>query len=98
MAETPPYTFEWDAAKAVSNIRKHGVTFEEAVTAFGDPLSRTVSDPDHSEEEDRFILIGRSRGDRLVVVVQTERADRIRIISARLASKREKREHEEEQS
>ncbi len=97
MTETPPYTFEWDAAKAFSNRRKHGISFEEAVSAFGDPLSRTIADPDHSEEEARSILIGQSKRARLVIVVHTERGDRIRIISARLASKREKREHEEEQ-
>ena len=93
----PPYTFEWDAPKALSNRRKHGVTFEEAASAFADPLSRTIPDPDHSEKEDRSILIGQSKRGRIVIVVHTERGDRIRIISARVASRREKREHEEEQ-
>jgi hypothetical protein len=89
------YTFEWDAKKARGNIDKHGVSFEEATEAFGDPLSRTIPDPDHSEAEQRFLLIGLSRRRRLLVVAHTERGDRIRIINARLASKREKRRHEE---
>jgi uncharacterized DUF497 family protein len=89
------YTFEWDAAKARQNLEKHGVGFEEATTIFSDPLSRTISDPDHSEEEERFILLGLSQRGRLLVVAYTERGDRIRLITARLASKREKRQHEE---
>ena len=75
-------TFEWDRRKAASNLQKHGVSFEEAATAFGDPLSVTIQDPDHSEEEERFILLGRSETERLLTVVHTERGDTIRIISA----------------
>ena len=89
------YTFEWDAEKARQNVDKHGISFEEAVTAFGDPLSVTISDPDHSDSEDRRLLMGMSRRSRLVVVAFTERGDRLRIITARLASRREKRKYEE---
>ena len=63
-----PLRFAWDARKAAANLRKHGVSFGEAATAFGDPLSITIADPDHSVAEQRFILIGRSRNDHLVVV------------------------------
>lgn len=86
--------FEWDAAKADSNQKKHGVSFEEASTAFGDPLSLTIPDPDHSQEEDRFVLMGETYQRRLVVVVFTERGDRLRLISARLATRRERRTYE----
>ena len=89
------YTFEWDAEKARQNVDKHGISFEEAVTAFGDPLSVTISDPDHSDSEDRRLLMGMSRRSRLVVVAFAERSDRLRIITARLASRREKRKYEE---
>lgn len=89
------YTFEWDAEKARQNVDKHGISFEEAVTAFGDPLSVTISDPDHSDSEDRRLLMGMSRRSRLVVVAFAERGDRLRIITARLASRREKRKYEE---
>ena len=87
--------FEWDPGKATRNCRKHGVSFEEAATAFGDPLSITIPDPDHSIGEDRFILIGRSAVSRMFVVVHLERGDRIRLISARLAMRREQRTYEE---
>jgi hypothetical protein len=90
------YTFEWDAEKARQNVDKHGISFEEVVTAFGDPLSVTVSDPDHSDSEERQLLLGMSRRSRLVVVAFTERGDRLRIITARLASRREKRKYEED--
>jgi len=82
--------FEWDRRKAASNLQKHGVSFEEAATAFGDPLSVTIRDPDHSEEEERFVLLGR-----FLVVVHTERGDTIRIISARLAKGHERKAYEE---
>jgi uncharacterized DUF497 family protein len=88
-------TFEWDAAKARANAERHGVTFEEAITAFGDPLSSTIPDPDHSQDEEQCVLLGFSSRRRLLVVVHTDRGDTIRIISARLASKREKRSYEE---
>jgi uncharacterized DUF497 family protein len=78
--------FEWDPEKARANARKHGVSFDDAATAFGDPLSVTVPDPDHSDNEDRFILLGSSYQGRLLVVVHTERGDNIRIMSARLAT------------
>ena len=88
--------FEWDPRKAAANLRKHGVTFEEAVSAFADPHSITIPDPDHSIDEDRFILIGRSAMERMLVVVHLERGDRIRLISARLAARRERRTYEED--
>jgi uncharacterized protein len=85
--------FEWDPAKAERNLAKHGVSFEEAVTAFSDPLSLTVFDPDHSADEDRYVLQGVSSVGRLLVVAHTDRAARIRIISARLATRRERRSY-----
>jgi uncharacterized protein len=88
-------TFEWDEQKAADNAQKHGITFEEASTAFGDPLSVTIDDPDHSEAEDRFVLLGMSHTGRLVVVVHTDRDDHIRLISARLATRRERRDYEQ---
>ena len=87
--------FAWDARKAAANLRKHGVSFAEAATAFGDPLSITIPDPDHSEDEARFLLIGRSARQHLVVVAHVERGDIIRIISARPATRRERTEYEE---
>jgi uncharacterized DUF497 family protein len=83
--------FEWDPEKARRNIAKHGLSFEEAATAFGDPLSLTKFAPDHSEDEDRFVLLSASHAGRLVVVSHTHRGERIRLISARLASERERR-------
>ena len=89
-------TFTWDKKKAASNLRKHGVAFEEAATAFGDTLSLTTFDPDHSIDQDRFILLGASnRGGRLLVVAHTEQSDTIRIISARLATRGERIIYEE---
>ena len=88
--------FEWDADKATENERKHGISFDEAATTFGDPLSLTIPDPDHSGDEERFILLGQSYAGRRIVVVHTEGRDRIRIISARLATGRERRSYEEE--
>jgi len=87
--------FEWDPQKARLNAKTHRISFDEACTAFRDPLSRTIDDPLHSEDEDRFVLIGRSIQGRLLVVVHTERGDRIRIISARLATNRERFRYEE---
>lgn len=83
-------TFEWDAAKAAANKRKHGVSFEEAATAFLDPLARIFDDPDDARGEHRFLLTGMSAKNRLVLVVHVERGDRLRIISARLATRRER--------
>ncbi len=91
------YHFEWDADKAAANLRKHGVSFDEAVTAFGDPLSILLSDPDHSAREARYLVMGRSKQGRLLVVAFVERSPQTRIISARLATKRERHDHEEGQ-
>ncbi|HEY5234078.1 MAG TPA: BrnT family toxin [Verrucomicrobiae bacterium] len=88
-------TFEWDASKAGSNFAKHTVSFEEAATVFGDPVSMTIPDPAHSQTEARFVILGHSHHGRLLVVVHTERGDNIRIISARLASRHERKQYEE---
>ena len=88
-------TFEWDADKARRNLGKHGVSFEEAMTSFGDPLSLTIEDPLSSAEEARFVTIGRSERQRYLVVVHTARGENIRIISARLATRRERMTYEE---
>ena len=93
-----PYQFEWDADKAATNLRKHGVSFDEAVTAFADPPSVLLPDPDHSVEEERYLVLGVSTRDRLLVVAFVERPPRTRIISARLATRRERHDYEEEQS
>jgi len=90
-----PLTFEWDERKARSNLGKHGVTFEEAATVFGDRLSLTIPDPEHSLTEERYITIGKALTRKLLVVVHTDRGDNIRIISARRASRRERRFYEE---
>jgi len=87
--------FEWDANKAKSNLRKHGISFEEACTVFGDQRSLTIPDPVHSETENRFITVGTSHRGKFLVVVHTEKGDNIRIISARIASRRERRTYEE---
>ena len=87
--------FEWDPRKAAANLRKHQVSFPEATTAFGDPLSITIPDPDHSAEEERLLLLGRTEGGRLLVVAHTEREANIRIISARPAAPSERRAYEE---
>jgi hypothetical protein len=88
--------FEWDPVKAEANQRKHGIGFEEAATIFGDPMSLTIADQQHSEAEPRFITVGSSVRSRLLVVVHTDRDEAIRIISARVATRRERRAHEEE--
>jgi uncharacterized DUF497 family protein len=87
-------SFEWDTNKAASNLAKHGIGFAEAATVFGDPDALTISDPEHSQTEQRFVILGHSHLGRLLVVVHTERGDNIRIISARLASRREKKDYE----
>lgn len=87
--------FEWDARKARHNVKTHGVSFEEAATIFGDPLSLTIDDPFHSHGEERFVTIGVSTRQRLLVVVHAERGDRLRLISARLATKAEREQYEE---
>jgi uncharacterized protein len=87
--------FEWDSEKAAANLKKHRVSFEEAETVFGDPGEMTVFDEDHSEEEDRYISMGISNLGRVLVVSYTDREDRIRIISARVANKTERKLYEE---
>lgn len=87
--------FEWDPKKARENLETHGVSFDEASTAFGDTLSLAIYDPLHSEEEDRFVLIGNSHKNRLLSIVHTERGDYIRLISARKATKKERKQYEE---
>jgi uncharacterized DUF497 family protein len=86
--------FEWDPGKARRNLRKHGVSFDEAVTAFYDPLSATFDDPDHSIGEQRYITVGFSSQNRLLIVGHTERGEVVRIISARLATAHERKRHE----
>ena len=86
--------FEWDAVKAASNLDKHGVSFAEAITVFGDPLEMTIPDPDHSLEEFRFVSMGRSTVGRVLVVAYTEREGRVRVISAREATPTERRRYE----
>ncbi len=88
--------FEWDPAKAARSLAKHGVSFDEASTVFGDPLAATILDPQHSAGEPRFVTIGLSTSRRLIVVAHAEREDRIRIISARRATRRERRTYESE--
>lgn len=89
------YRFEWDPKKAAANWRKHRVSFEEAITVFGDMLAMNMSDPDHSEGERRFLVLGMSVKSRLLVVAYAERPPRTRIISARLASRPERRRYED---
>jgi hypothetical protein len=87
--------FEWDPRKAAANLLRHGITFEDAATVFGDPLALTVSDPDHSEREHRFITMGETALGKIVVVSHTDRDDVIRIISARPATRKEHHEYTE---
>ncbi|HEX8695180.1 MAG TPA: BrnT family toxin [Longimicrobium sp.] len=89
------YRFEWDPEKAESNLQKHGVSFEEATTVFGDPLALIMPDPRHSQAETRYILLGLSHRYRLLVVAHTERTGSVRIISARLATRSERKAYEE---
>ncbi|MDX6403232.1 MAG: uncharacterized protein QOH70_687 [Blastocatellia bacterium] len=89
--------FEWDIRKAKLNLNKHRVTFEEAATAFRDPLSATGSDPDHSAGEKRFVTFGLSSKGRLLTISHTERGEAIRIISARRVTKQERKIYEESQ-
>jgi uncharacterized DUF497 family protein len=87
--------FEWDKKKDQANERKHGVTFEEAATVFGEPLAITFADPDHSVGEYRYITFGVSRWGRLLVVSHTGDADTMRIISARVVTRQERKVYEE---
>ena len=86
--------FEWDDEKAKSNLKKHRVAFEEGATIFNDPIIATIPDPDHSEDEERFISIGRSVQNRLLVLVHTFRDERIRLISCRKATTAERKTYE----
>jgi uncharacterized DUF497 family protein len=90
------YIFEWDSRKAGSNLKKHGISFDEATTTFGDPLSLLMDDPRHSTDEQRFLVIGHSVQQRLLVVAFAERPPRTRIISARLATRHERSQYEQE--
>jgi uncharacterized DUF497 family protein len=87
--------FEWDSTKAEANKVKHGVSFEEAITVFADPLARIFEDPQHSETERREIIIGRSAKQNLILVSFVEEDDRVRLISARKATRTERKEYEE---
>ena len=88
--------FEYDAAKAALNFKKHGLTFEEASTIFGDPMAYTFADPDHSVGEESWLVLGMSHSARLFAVIYTHRGEKYRIVRARLATKRERKIYEEE--
>ncbi len=87
--------FEWDAQKAAENLKNHEVAFDEALTVFADPLANIFDDPDHSDEERRELIIGHSAAQRLLVVSFTDRGRRTRIISARQATARERKDYEQ---
>ena len=87
--------FEWDPGKAASNLKHHGVSFDEAASVFRNPLAQVLPDPTHSQGEERAIMVGHAAGGRLLLVVFTDREKRIRIISAREVSRRERRLYEE---
>ena len=87
--------FEWDPQKADSNLKKHGVSFQEAASVLGDALSITYHDPDHSVREHRFITVGMSRSARVLMVAHTNRGNNVRIISARKTTRQERRYYEE---
>ena len=93
-----PYLFEWNPVKAEENLRKHGVSFDEASESFGDPLALNMPDPDHGATEERFIVLGLSHSGRLLVVCYAERGLRTRLISARLAGRSERQRYEETKS
>jgi uncharacterized DUF497 family protein len=88
-------TYEWDPEKGAANFKKHRVTFEEAASVFLDPAALTFWDPDHSEQEDREITIGRSARQRVLFIAHAAREGRVRIISARRATRQERRQYEE---
>ena len=87
--------FEWDQNKAASNLSNHGISFDEAKSVFNDPLYVDFFDPDHSYNEHRYIIIGQSTDNRLLLVAYTEREDTIRLISAREATRKERKDYEE---
>jgi len=86
--------FEWDGSKAAANLKKQRVSFDEAVTVFYDPLAATFADPDHSQDESRLVTVGYSAQGRLLVVCHVERGRGVRLISARAATRRERKRHE----
>ena len=86
--------FEWEADKAAANVKKHHVSFDEAATVFYDPLAATFRDPDHSDDESRFVTVGDSARDRLLILCHAERGAATRLISARRATARERKRHE----
>ena len=86
--------FEWDPDKSKANLKKHGISFHEASTVFDDPLAITFNDPDHSIHEHRFLTFGYSRMSQLLVVIHTERHGKTRIISARRATRQERKIYE----
>jgi uncharacterized protein len=88
--------FEWDPDKAAGNLAKHGVSFQEAASVFGDPLAITYYDPDHSDHEDRYLTFGHSAGGRLLVISHTDRGEGTRIISVRPMTRRERQKYEQE--
>ena len=90
------YTFEWDPEKGDANFQKHGVSFDEASTVFGDPLSLLMPDPDHSADEERYLVLGMSVYQKLLVVAFAERPPNTRLISARRATRAERKRYEEE--
>lgn len=87
--------FEWDPAKAADNLKKHGVSFTEATTVFGDPFAVTLDDPDHSSDETRFLTVGLTFSGLLLILVHVDRGNKIRIISARKTTKQERKFYEE---
>jgi len=87
--------FEWDNQKAAKNLKKHGISFQEAASVFGDPLAITFNDPDHSTDEDRLLTFGTTRTRKMIIVSHTERNGSTRIISARLMQKHERNIYEE---
>ena len=91
-------SFEWDPRKAAANRKKHGVSFEEALTVFGDLLARIFDDPDHSATEAREIIVGHSARQRLLVVCFVERGERVRAFSARKATRKERKDYENPES
>jgi hypothetical protein len=86
--------FEWHPEKAHKNLTKHGVSFDEAATVFGDPLAVTIDDPDHSQEEPRFLTTGLSKRQRLIIVAHTGRESQVRIFSARDVTRAERKQYE----
>ena len=89
--------FEWDEEKASANLKKHRVSFDEAVSAFDDPMLITFSDPLHSEGEERFLSIGISSKNRVLIIAHTDRANKVRIVNCRKATASERKQYEEKE-